>query len=56
MPGKLLLHAREVALLHPEDGTTLRITAPLPDHMVRAWSVLGFDPESGEGVQPDAET
>jgi 23S rRNA pseudouridine955/2504/2580 synthase len=52
LPGRLLLHARELALPHPEDGTTLRITAPLPAHMTRAWAALGFDPAEGEGVSP----
>ena len=30
---QLMLHAREIALPHPDDGTTLRVTAPLPLHM-----------------------
>jgi 23S rRNA pseudouridine955/2504/2580 synthase len=44
---RLQLHAREVALPHPADGTTLRITAPLPPHMAATWAALGFDPEAG---------
>jgi len=55
LPGRLLLHARELALAHPEDGTTLRITAPLPEHMRAAWQALGFDPAAGEGVWPDED-
>ena len=46
---QLHLHAREIALPHPEDGTTLRVTAPLPRHMAETWSALGFDPGAAEG-------
>lgn len=44
---RLQLHAREIALPHPADGTTLRIAAPLPPHMVESWTLLGFDSEAG---------
>ena len=47
-PGQLLLHAREIALPHPADGTTLRITAPLPPHMADLWDRLAFDWNAGE--------
>lgn len=50
---QLQLHAREIALPHPADGTTLRITAPLPPHMASALAALGFDPEDGVGIEPD---
>jgi 23S rRNA pseudouridine955/2504/2580 synthase len=49
----LQLHAREIALPHPADGTTLRISAPMPRHMGLAFQQLGFDPDRGEGVYPD---
>ena len=49
LPGRLLLHAREIALPHPLDGTTLRIAAPPPEHLLQAWRALGFDPESPRG-------
>ncbi|MDX1710887.1 MAG: RluA family pseudouridine synthase, partial [Rhodovibrionaceae bacterium] len=55
LPGRLLLHAREVALPHPEDGTTLRIAAPLAEHMLNAWTALGFDAAAGQGIWPDEE-
>jgi len=45
---QLQLHAREIAFPHPADGTTLRITAPLPPHMAETWDALGFDPAAGE--------
>jgi 23S rRNA pseudouridine955/2504/2580 synthase len=50
---RLMLHAREIAVPHPEDGTTLRITAPLPDDMAAAWAALGFDPRHGDTAVND---
>ncbi len=47
---RLQLHAREVACPHPADGTTLRITAPLPPHMAETWAALDFDPAVGEAA------
>ena len=44
----MMLHAREIALPHPEDGTTLRVTAELSPHMVKAWEALGFNQKKGE--------
>jgi 23S rRNA pseudouridine955/2504/2580 synthase len=49
---QLMLHAREIAIPHPGDGTTLRISAPLPSHMAEAFQQLGFDPMAGDGVYP----
>lgn len=46
---QLHLHAREITLPHPDDGTTLRITASLPTHMSETWQALGFDPADGDG-------
>lgn len=41
---KLHLHARRLILPHPfEQGTKIDITAPLPEHMKRTWSLLGFN-------------
>jgi len=51
---RLHLHARELAIPHPADGTTLRVSAPLPDHMTETWARLGFDPKRGEGL-PELE-
>ncbi len=45
---RLMLHAREIAFPHPEDGTTLRVRAPVPSAMTEAWESLGFDPEDEE--------
>ncbi len=47
---KLQLHAREIAFPHPADGTTLRITAPLPAHMSETWAAFGFDTAAGEAA------
>jgi 23S rRNA pseudouridine955/2504/2580 synthase len=41
---KLHLHARSIDIAHP-DGGRLRVTAPLPEHMLKSWELLGFDPE-----------
>ena len=45
---RLQLHAREIALPHPSDGTTLRVAAPLPEDMATAWAACGFDQGAGE--------
>ena len=42
---RLHLHARSIDIAHP-DGGRLRVTAPLPEHMLKTWRLLGFDPES----------
>jgi 23S rRNA pseudouridine955/2504/2580 synthase len=42
--NKLHLHARSIDIAHP-DGGRLQVTAPLPDHMLRTWALLGFDPD-----------
>ncbi len=54
VPRRLQLHARELALPHPADGTTFRISAPLPPHMAETWARLGFDAARGEGL-PELE-
>ena len=42
---RLHLHARSIDIAHPEGGR-LTVTAPLPEHMLKTWKLLGFDPES----------
>ena len=44
IPDKLHLHARSIDLARP-DGGRLQVTAPLPAHMLKSWSLLGFDPD-----------
>jgi 23S rRNA pseudouridine955/2504/2580 synthase len=41
---KLHLHARMIDILRP-DGGRLKVSAPLPAHMVKSWELLGFDPD-----------
>lgn len=49
-PRRLMLHAREIAIPHPDDATTLRIVAPLPPAMADAWKILGFE----QGLEAEA--
>lgn len=49
---RLHLHARHIDIPHPSGGR-LRITAPLPPHMVQSWNLLGFD--QADGVINDEE-
>ncbi len=44
---RLHLHARHIDIPHP-DGGRLKVTAPLPPHMVQTWNLFGFDMASGE--------
>ena len=39
---RLHLHARKIDIPHP-DGGRLKVTAPLPPHMVQTWNLLGLD-------------
>ena len=39
---KLHLHARSIDIARP-DGGRLQVTAPLPEHMLKSWELLGFD-------------
>lgn len=45
--NRLHLHARSIDIAHP-DGGRLRVTAPLPEHMTKTWTLLGFDPDTDE--------
>jgi 23S rRNA pseudouridine955/2504/2580 synthase len=46
--GQLLLHASEIAVPHPDDGTTLRVAAPLPEHFAKALERLTLGGEKFE--------
>ena len=51
MERKLHLHARRIIFPHPREGT-IDITAPLPDHILKSFTLFGFDAgrfEEGEG-------
>lgn len=42
---KLHLHARALDVPHPADpDRRLHLTAPLPEHMARTWSLMGWSP------------
>lgn len=44
MDPKLHLHARRLMLPHPfEPGKQIDVTAPLPEHMLRTWKMLGLE-------------
>jgi len=55
MQNRMHLHARRIVVPHPSGGT-LDVTAPMPQHMVQTWNLLGFDndaahdTEDGEGA------
>ncbi|WP_282606953.1 RluA family pseudouridine synthase [Pelagibius sp. Alg239-R121] len=55
-PKRLMLHAQEIAVPHPDDGTTLRISAPLPPEMAEAWNAFRFDVRHGDDVANDLAT
>jgi 23S rRNA pseudouridine955/2504/2580 synthase len=42
---RLHLHARSLAIPHPQGGT-LSVTAPLPPHMRRMWEFFGFEADA----------
>lgn len=43
MDNRLHLHARRLILPHPFEKNKIDVTAPLPDHMLRSWELLGLD-------------
>jgi 23S rRNA pseudouridine955/2504/2580 synthase len=45
LEDRLHLHARSIDIAHPEGGR-LKVVAPLPPHMLRAWRLFGFDSDS----------
>ncbi len=46
--GAMMLHARELSLPHPQDGTTLRVQAPAPAPMAQEFDRRGFPLHRGE--------
>lgn len=46
---KLHLHARRLIIPHPRPGKPkIDVTAPLPEHMLKSWSMLGLNPNQFE--------
>ncbi len=41
--AKLHLHARRLVIPHPSNRDKIDVTAPLPDHMLKSWALLGLD-------------
>ena len=52
--ARLHLHARRIAFPHPRGGQ-LDITAPLPEHMIRIFRLLGFDPHRYDDGMDDGD-
>ena len=51
---RLHLHARSIDIARP-DGGRLYVLAPLPPHMLKSWTLLGFDPDfTREKFKPPA--
>ncbi len=48
MQKRLHLHARRIVIPHPDNGTTIDVTAELPPHMVQSWNILGYDKDYEE--------
>jgi 23S rRNA pseudouridine955/2504/2580 synthase len=42
---KLHLHARSIAFDHPVTGARVTLVADLPEHMLRTWKTLGWNPK-----------
>lgn len=55
LENKLHLLARRLILPHPKGGE-IDVTAPLPDHMRKAWEMFGFDVATPDPINdaPDA--
>jgi 23S rRNA pseudouridine955/2504/2580 synthase len=41
---KLHLHARRLIIPHPAGKAKIDVSAPLPEHMLASWDLLGLDP------------
>jgi 23S rRNA pseudouridine955/2504/2580 synthase len=48
---KLHLHARRLILPHPDGRSRIDVTAPLSDHMRKAWALLGLDADRFDADQ-----
>jgi 23S rRNA pseudouridine955/2504/2580 synthase len=45
LASKLHLHARRLILPHPSGTGRIDVTAPLPEHMLETWALLGLNPK-----------
>ena len=51
---RMHLHARSLQLPHP-DGNVIALSAPLPNHFLHAFDMLGFDPSEKFELLEDDE-
>lgn len=51
MAVALHLHARRLIIPHPATGQKVDVTAPMPDHMLKTWDLLGLDPNRFEASE-----
>jgi 23S rRNA pseudouridine955/2504/2580 synthase len=49
--NKLHLHARRLRIPHPSGGSMIDVSAPMPQHMVQSWNLLGLDEASGDEME-----
>lgn len=49
---KLHLHAARLSFPHPATGRPVTFTAPLPEHMVRTWELMGWSSRLPEDLLP----
>jgi 23S rRNA pseudouridine955/2504/2580 synthase len=47
IPNRLYLHARRISFPHPSGEGAVDITAPLPEHMAKAFALFGFEARNG---------
>jgi 23S rRNA pseudouridine955/2504/2580 synthase len=47
IPNRLYLHARRISFAHPSGEGVVDITAPLPEHMAKAFALFGFAEGNG---------
>jgi 23S rRNA pseudouridine955/2504/2580 synthase len=45
--NRLYLHARRISFPHPSGEGVVDITAPLPEHMAKAFALFGFAERNG---------
>ena len=49
--NKLHLHARRISFPHPSGEGVVDVTAPLPEHMRRSFTLFGFDDGDGDNAE-----
>jgi 23S rRNA pseudouridine955/2504/2580 synthase len=54
IPNRLYLHARRISFPHPSGEGVVDITAPLPEHMAKAFALFGFAEKNEAETAPGA--